>query len=572
MVVALTLTPALGYILLSNAPLERRESPVVRWLQRGYEKLFSGFGRRPRRGYVVFGVVFLAGLIALPFLDASLRPSLKERDVLVHLEAAPGTSLPRMDEITAQAIDDLGSLAGVRDVGAHVGRAVLSDQVVNVNSGEIWVTIDPSVDYDATIAGIEEVVDGYEEVTADVLTYSQERATDLLQKTEKDVVVRIYGDVEDVLSDKAEEVRTLLARIDGVRQPKVEVQPTQPTIEVEVDLARAQAVGIKPGDVRRASATMLSGIIAGNLFEEQKVFDVVVWGRPEIRDSVDDVRNLLIEVPGGGYVRLDEVADVRTVESPTVIRHESVSKYLDVTASVAGRSVGDVGNDIETAIRRISFPLDYHAELLGGSAERQAAQMRFITVAVAAAIAIFLLLQAAFGSWRLATLVFLSLPTALAGGLVAALVSGGTITLGSLAGLAAVLGIAARGAVLLIRRYQSLHRREGHPFGLELVIRGTSDRLGAIVMTALATALVLTPLLFAGELPGLEIVRPMAIVTLGGLLTSTVMNLFIVPVLYVRYGFTEPDTSTEDLFVSLPEAEVQVVNRMGEDTSVGEVR
>jgi Cu/Ag efflux pump CusA len=572
MVVALTLTPALGYILLSNAPLERRESPVVRWLQRGYEKLFSGFGRRPRRGYVVFGVVFLAGLIALPFLDASLRPSLKERDVLVHLEAAPGTSLPRMDEITAQAIDDLGSLAGVRDVGAHVGRAVLSDQVVNVNSGEIWVTIDPSVDYDATIAGIEEVVDGYEEVTADVLTYSQERATDLLQKTEKDVVVRIYGDVEDVLSDKAEEVRTLLARIDGVRQPKVEVQPTQPTIEVEVDLARAQAVGIKPGDVRRASATMLSGIIAGNLFEEQKVFDVVVWGRPEIRDSVDDVRNLLIEVPGGGYVRLDEVADVRTVESPTVIRHESVSKYLDVTASVAGRSVGDVGNDIETAIRRISFPLDYHAELLGGSAERQAAQMRFITVAVAAAIAIFLLLQAAFGSWRLATLVFLSLPTALAGGLVAALVSGGTITLGSLAGLAAVLGIAARGAVLLIRRYQSLHRREGHPFGLELVIRGTSDRLGAIVMTALATALVLTPLLFAGELPGLEIVRPMAIVTLGGLLTSTVMNLFIVPVLYVRYGFTEPDTSTEDLFVALPEAEVQVVNRMGEDTSVGEVR
>jgi Cu/Ag efflux pump CusA len=124
----------------------------------------------------------------------------------------------------------------------------------------------------------------------------------------------------------------------------------------------------------------------------------------------------------------------------------------------------------------------------------------------------------------------------------------------------------------LIRRYQSLHRREGHPFGLELVIRGTSDRLGAIVMTALATALVLTPLLFAGELPGLEIVRPMAIVTLGGLLTSTVMNLFIVPVLYVRYGFTEPDTSTEDLFVALPEAEVQVVNRMGEDTSVGEVR
>jgi Cu/Ag efflux pump CusA len=300
------------------------------------------------------------------------------------------------------------------------------------------------------------------------------------------------------------------------------------------------------------------------------VFDVVVWGTPEIRQSESDVRDLLIDTPDGGHVRLGDVADVRIAPNPTVIRHESVSKYVDVTANVAGRSVDSVADDVERAIRGISFPLDYHAELLGGSAERAAARTRVLILAVAAAIGMFLLLQAAFASWRLALLVFLTLPMALAGGLVAALVSGATITLGSVAGLAAVLGIAARGAVVLIRHYLNLHHHGEQPFGSELVLRGTRDRLVPILMTTLATGVVLLPLLFAGDAPGLEIVRPMAIVILGGLLTSAMLNLFVVPALFLRHGFTEPDTSTEDLLVIVPE--VEPVPRVGEGTSLGEVR
>ena len=569
MVVALTLTPALGLLLLPHTPLERRETPVVRWLQRGYERTFSGFHRGPRRGYVVFGAIVVAGLVALPFLDASLRPSLKERDVLVQLEAPPGTSLERMNDVTAQAVDELGSLPGVRNVGAHTGRAILSDQTVNVNSGEIWVNLDPAADYDAALTRIREAVGGYEDVTADVLTYSQERATAVLQGPEDDLVVRIYGDDEQVLRDRAEEIRGRLATIAGVQQPIVETQPTERTLEIEVDLERASAAAVKPGDVRRAAAVLLSGITAGNLFEEQKVFDVVVWGTPEIRQSVSDVRELLIDVPGGGQVTLGEVADVRIKENPTVIRHESVSKYLDVTASVVGRSAADVANDAERAIRQVSFPLDYHAQVLGEPAEREAARTRVITIAVAAAVAIFLLLQAAFGSWRLATLVFLALPMALAGGVLAALISGGTITLGSLAGLAAVLGIAARGAVVLVKHYQRLHR-EGQSFGPELVLSGMRDRLAPILMTVLGTALVLLPLTFGGDAAGLEIVQPMAVVILGGLLTSTALNLFVLPALYLRHGFTEPDTTTEDLFVEIPE--VETVPELEEGTRMGRDR
>jgi CzcA family heavy metal efflux pump len=554
MVVTLTVTPALGMILLANAPLERRESPVVRWLQRGYDKVSSRIVPRPGIAWVTFGAVVVACLVALPFLGQSLRPSLKEPDVLVHLEAAPGTSLPKMNEVTTQAVDDLGSLPGVRNVGAHFGRAVMSDQIVNINSGEIWINVDPSADYDATVAEIEEVVDSYEGVSGDALTYSEERVTEVLQETDEDIVVRIYGQNTKVLHDKAEEVRGLLADIDGIEEPKVDVPPEEPTVEVEVDLARALSFGIKPGDVRRAAATMLSGITVGNLFDEQKVFDVVVWGAPAIRQSESDIRELLIEAPNGGHVRLGEVADVRVVPNPTVIRHESVSRYIDVSAGVAGRTTGAAAGDVKDALEQVAFPLEHHAELLGRYTERQAARMRVLAASLVASIGIFLLLQAAFNSWRLAILVFATLPMAVLGGVLAVLVAGGTFTLGSIAGLLAVMGFAARGCVVLVSHYQHLERHEGQPFGVDLVVRGTRDRLTPIVTTTLATGLVLLPFVFAGDAVGLEIVRPMAVVLLGGLLTSTLLNVVVVPALYFRYGFVaRPDTLEEDRIITIPD-------------------
>lgn len=546
MLVALIVTPALGMMLLANAPLERRESPVVRGLQRGYGKM-AGIVARPGLVLIAFGVVLVVGLAATPFLDQRLRPSLRERDVLVDLQAPPGTSLPKMDEITARAVGELRSLAGVAGVGAHVGRAVMSDQAVNVNAAQIWVNLDPSAGYDATVAAIETVVEGYPEISGDVLTYSEQRITDVLQRRDDDIVVRIYGESREVLRSKAEEVQGVLAGIEGVDGPRVELPADEPTLEVRVDLARAQAFGIKPGDVRRQAATLLGGMVVGNLFEEQKVFDVVVWGTPGLRQSESEVRALLIESPGGGQVRLDQVADVRMAPNPSVIRHESVARYVDVSADVAGRDVGDVRGDVERGLAQVEFPLEHHAELLGGFAEQQAARTRALTVALAAAIGIFLLLQAAFASWRLAILLFVTLPLALVGGVLAALVDGGEITLGSVAGFVAVLGIAARNGILLIRSYQRLERHEGQPFGLELVVRGTQERLGPTLLTALASAVVLAPVVLAGGAVGSEIVRPLAVVVLGGLVTSTLLNLVALPAAYLRYGQGgEPDAWRED--------------------------
>ena len=269
-------------------------------------------------------------------------------------------------------------MPGVVNIGGQVGRAVMSDQIVNVNSGEIWVKVDAAADYDRTVAAITDTVRDYPDVSTDVPTYLAERVADILGRSDNDIVVRIYGENEDVLNAKADEVQAMIAGVGGVARANVERPPEEPTVHVEVDLARAQAAGVKPGDVRRAAATLLGGITVGNLFEQQKVFDVVVWGAPEIRQSETDIEQLLVDTPGGGHVRVGDVATVRVESDPAVIRHESVATYLDVTADVAGRDVRAALGEIDGLIERVEFPLEHHAELLGGFQEQQTDRTRLI--------------------------------------------------------------------------------------------------------------------------------------------------------------------------------------------------
>ena len=552
-VVALTVIPALGMLLGSDGP--GRGGPVIPRLERWSERWTARAVGRPAGAIAVLGAAVLLGLASLPFLDVSMRPSLREHDVLVHLEAPPGTSLPRMDAIVRGVLDELAALPGVRDVGAHVGRAVTSDQIVNVNSGEIWLGIEPSADHGATLAAIRDVVDRHPEASAQVGTYSATRVAELLGAPGDDLTVRVYGEDESTLQDLAEEVRGAVAGVEGVRGSRVVDQPEEPVIEVQVDVRRAQAHGVKPGDARRAAAILLSGITVGNLFEEQKVFDVVVWGAPGIRRDEADVRDLLIDTPDGGQVPLGRIADVRVVPNPTVIRHESVMTYLDVAVDVAGRDPAAVAGDVDRALGGVDFPLEYHAEVLGNAVERAAARTRTLLVASAAAIGLFLLRQAALASWRLAFLAFVLLPMSLAGVAVAAVVGGGTVTLGVVAAGVAILGLATRGTLVLIRRWQALERA-GTPFGPELVARGWREEGRRLIVAALPAAAVLLPFALGADRPGLEVVGPLARAALGGLVTATVLHVVVLPPLYLRFGFVRtPDTTAEDLVVTVPDVE-----------------
>jgi Cu/Ag efflux pump CusA len=232
-----------------------------------------------------------------------------------------------------------------------------------------------------------------------------------------------------------------------------------------------------------------------------------------------------------------------------MIKREGVSRYIDVGANVQGRDLGSVAREVEARLQRVNFPLEYHSKVLGEYVERQAAQTRLLGFAIAAAIGIFLLLQASFGSWRLATFTFLTLPSALVGGVLAVFVGEGVISLGALIGFLAVFGIAARNSIMLISHYQHLEQVEGEPFGPALILRGARERLAPILMTATTTGLALLPLVILGNIPGLEIVRPMAIVILGGLVTSTLLNLFVVPALYLRFASSSPKPDTSSVQV-----------------------
>jgi Cu/Ag efflux pump CusA len=542
LVVALTVTPALSSLLIIRRPGERRETRIAARIKVAYARVLAQIVGRARPAFaavavVTLGALLLVGLTAAPHLGQSLLPAFQERDLLIRWDGTPSASRSEMDRIMARASAELRTIPGIRNVGAHVGRAITSDKVVNMNAAEVWISIDPAAKYQATLAAVQELVDGYPGLGRAVTTYSSERIGEVLSDSDDDFVVRVYGQDQSILQAKADEIRQALTEIPGVVDPTVAVETDQPTFEVQVDLAAAERHGIKPGDVRRATTTLLSGIHVGSLFEDQKVFEVVVWGGPEMRHSLSSIQDLMIDTPSGVPVRLTDVASVRVASTPSVIRREGVMRILDVGARVADRDFGAVMADVDKRLAAIPFALEYHAEVRGVSAERQAALLRLLTVIVVAAIGIFLLLQASFGSWRLAFMTLLILPAALVGGLLAGLATdGGVLSLGALVGLFTVLAIAARNAILLIVHYQHLERSEGESPGLSLVLRGARDRLTPIMTTAVATAAAVAPFVLLGDLPGYEIVRPMAAVILGGLVTSTLMSLFIVPTVYLRAG------------------------------------
>lgn len=544
MFVALIVTPALSVIFLSNEQLQHRESPLITSLQRVYDRVINHVLQAPRQVYFSVGILAVIGLIVLPlFRENQLVPSFQEPYVTIQVEGAPGASRPEMDRIISRMSSELRTIPGVTNVGAHVGRAVFGDQVVPINSAELWVSVDPEADYDKAVTAIRGTVTGYPGFQHKVQTYLEQASSDILAKSNDTLVVRVYGQDYDVLRNQAEQVKLALAGIDGIVDSRVILPIEESTLDIKVDIAKAQQYGIKPGDVRRAAAILLSGLQVGSLFEEQKVFDVVVWSTPETRNSLTDIRDLMIDTPGGGRVRLGDVADVSIRPIPNIIKHEAVSRYLDVDATVSGRSLESVASDIKQSIQGVDFPLEYHAEVLGKFAEQRASRERTLAVVVVALIGIYLLLQASFANWRLATITFFTLPVTVVGSLwVAFLVGRGAITLGALGGLLTVLGIATRNAILLIAHYQHLRDQEGEAFGSELIIRGSRERVAPTVMTALTTGLALLPFVIFGNVPGLEILRPMTFVILGGLLTSTLFNLYILPALYLRFGAShEPD-------------------------------
>jgi CzcA family heavy metal efflux pump len=536
LVVALTVTPALAMILLRKAPLERHDSPLVTRLHRSYERVLRPIIRTPRPAFAVVALVTVAAVLIIPRLGEELFPTFKEDEFLSHWLTKPGTSLTEQRRITESVSHEIRAIPGVKDFGSHIGQAFNADEPNGVDFAENWISVDPKADYDATLAKIEDVVNGYPGLFRNVETYLAERIEETISGSGSAIVVRIFGPDLDTLRAKAHEVTGKVSKVKGVTDLTPELQTDVPNIEVKVDLARAAQYGVKPGDVRRQASTLVEGEEVGDIYRAAKTYDVNVWSVPLTRNSLTGIQNLPIDTPDLGQIHLADVAEVAIRPTPNFIRHEAQQRRIDVLANAHGRDLGSVVRDIKARLGNVQFPLGYHAEVLGEFKERQDAQHKLLFFGVAGAVAILLLLQQTFSSWRLAILTFCTLPIALVGGLLAAYLTGGVLSMGSLIGLFTVLGVVARHKIMLIDHYRHLERFEGIPFGRELVVRGARERLSPILMTTLAAGLALVPLVVAGNIPGQEIEYPMAIVILGGLLTATLQNLFIVPSLYLRYG------------------------------------
>jgi len=542
--VALTLTPALSLLLLPRAAkADHKEPPVARVLKRHYRTLLPRLVDKPRWAGAVLVVVFGLTAVTVPFLGEEFLPNFRETDFLMHWVGKPGTSLEAMQRITVTVSKELRAIPGVRNFGSHIGRAEVADEVVGPNFAELWISIDPEAPYEGTVARIQEVVEGYPGLQRDVLTYLKERIKEVLTGAGATIVVRIYGPGLDVLREKAAEVGKAMSEIEGVTNLKVEAQVLVPQLEVKLRPDAALRLGLTPADVRRAATTLVKSTKVGEVYEQQKIFDVVVWGTTQVRSSIESLRQVRINLPSGGDVSLGEVADVRIASTPNVVQREGASRRIDVSCDVKGRDLGSVARDIEAKVKALAFQREYHPEFLGEYAARQHSRNRLLALAALSILGIVLLLHADFRSPRLVALVLVSLPFALVGGVIATLLTGGTLSLGSLVGFVTVLGIAARNGIMLVSHYRHLESEEREAFGRELVLRGSEERLAPILMTALATGLALLPIVIGGNRPGHEIEHPMAVVILGGLVTSTLLNLFLMPALYLRYGSKRKPTT-----------------------------
>lgn len=542
MAVALIVTPALAALLLRHAPLTAAGGSLLNKLAGLFDRVSRPVARAPI-ACIGAGVVAAIACIALwRTLEPEMVPSFNETDLVIEWQGPPGTSLQAMTRATEGLIRDLRQIPGVRNASASLGRALLCncERATDVNAGQVWVNIDPKADYEAAVDAVQESVTAYPGMRGRVGTYLSAKLREALTGDPSSITVRVYGNNLDIIRAKAQEIRAVTAKIPGIENPQVELQTEEPAIEVKVDIDRAAQYGLKPGDVRRATSAIVGGITVGALFEEQKVFDVVVWGRPEMRGNIDDVRNLMIHSEDGLPVRLAQVADVRIAPATSIIRRQGSSRRIDVSAKVDERALGDAAHDVAKSIKQITFPFEHHAEVLGEYKEQRAALRSIYGYMAAAAVLMFLLTQAALRSWTLAALSLLGVPIAVLGGLAANVIAieiaDATFSVGSVLGLGAVFALSVRQGIDLVAHFQHLQLRDGEPFGEALLRRGVREKFPSIVASSVTTLVLALPFAILGDVAGLEIAYPLAVVVVGGIVTSTLGTLLVVPALYARFG------------------------------------
>lgn len=539
LLVALVVTPAMCLVMLGNmSAQERREPLLVRALVGIYQAVLPLFLKR-RWATIAGSCLLLAAAIAVvPFLGGEFLPDFRESNFVVFMAGKPDESLPEARRVGIRVADKLQGIPGVLSVAQQLGRADLSEDTWGPNISEIWVVIDDQADYDEVLDEIRESVEETPGHAFQVKQFLRERIDEVITGSTADLVVRIVGPDLSLLRQNAKAVSDVLEQIDGVADLQIEQQVDVPQIQVLLRPQEIARYGFSVGQLNQDIQTLLRGTVVGQVYEQDRVFDVIVRAAPETRSSPELLGQLYVDSMTGEAIPLNAVAGIRLVDGPNAINREQASRRMLVTCNVAGRDIASVMQETQTRLQELQsgLPAGYRLEFGGEYEARSHAQQRLLVLSAVALVGIFVLLYVDLKSARLALLVMVSVPLACVGGIVSVLLSGGDISLGSLVGFVTVFGVAIRNGILLISHYQHLQHDEGLEFGPELILRGAAERLAPILMTASSTALALLPLILFGNLPGHEIEYPMAIVIVGGLISSTFLTLILLPILYERFG------------------------------------
>jgi Cu/Ag efflux pump CusA len=543
MLVALTVTPALAAVLLGG---DRSPRPGPSWSRPAAGRVLSGPGlayraalrRALRLPRWVLAVLCLAGLGTLAVLPGMHpeTPQFQDRNLVIHWTGALGMSLPELDRLAARTSRELSALPAVDDVAATVGRAVSSDQIVSTNSAEIWVTIKPDAAYDRAVSQVRAIADGMPGVAGTVSTYESDSLGGVLAAAPSALTVRLYGTDYGELARLGGQVEAAMRRLGGLGPPQMRLPTEQPTLNVAVNLGAATRHGVKPGDIRREAATLLSGLTVGNVFEQQKVFDVVVLGTPAVRSNLSSVSNLLIDTVNGEHARLGSLAQVSVATEPEDITHDATSPYVDVTARLSGRSLGSAMGAMADELGRSTFPLGYSAVVMGRPASPAVSAGLLAGYVIAVLVAILLLVQAATGSWRLALLVLAALPVPVAAGILTAFALGTQDSLAAMAGLLGVLVIALQQAFRVTAAIRHGNQAHYGPLTTDAVVNVAADASGPVVVAAAVAAVALLPFIVLGDVAGLELLSTAAAVILVGLVVATLLNTLVLPVACLRLG------------------------------------
>ncbi|MCC7433958.1 MAG: efflux RND transporter permease subunit [Methanoregulaceae archaeon] len=544
LIVSLTLTPALCGLLLRRVGSggNHGDSRFVAMLKRANAPVVFLALRRPWAVMASAAVMVAVAAALLPLLGREFLPKFNEGSLALTAILPPGTGLNESNRIGTIIEKTALTVPEVTNVGRRTGRAEMDEHAEGVNHSEIDIGLKDS--RRGREAATNELRQKLAQIPGVYIAFGQpisHRLDHLSSGVRAALAVKVYGTDLAELRKLAAQVETTMSSVAGIVDLQVEPQVEVPQLSIEIDRQAAARYGVTPYDLAENLEVALAGHNVSQVLQGQRTFDLVVWFSPEARGDFDAIRSTLINTPAGPPIPLGQLATVRRETGPNTINRENVSRRIVVQANVEGRDLNSVVTELQDKMRPIqsTWPRGYYVEYGGQFQAQQSAMSRILLLGVFTVVAIFLVLNVALRSWRMALQVMVNLPLALVGGVIAAYASGGVLSIASLVGFITLFGIATRNGIMMLSHYVHLMREEGMPFGKDMILRGTQERLSPVLMTALAAALGLLPLALAKGEPGTELLQPIAVVILGGLVSSTLLDQIVTPALFWVFGRRE---------------------------------